>query len=427
MINWLLVLAGVGLTAGTALFVCAEFALVTLDPAAVERHLENDKKSQRLRAGLRTLSTQLSGAQVGITATTVLLGYVTSPAVQQLLGDVMPPNAAGVATAGVFTFVLVNGFSMVFGELVPKNLALAIPLAVARVSVGPQMVFTAILRPVIVVLNNTANALLRVFGIEPKEELSGGRSPQELAALVRRSADEGTLDESTALLLTNSLAFSQLTAVDVMTDRQRVAAIDRGAKLIEVVQLARSTGHSRFPVTDGSLDDVVGLVHLKRVIAVPADRRRDVPVAALLDEAPRVPETVGLESLLVTLRDQGLQMAVVVDEYGGTSGIVTFEDVVEELVGEVADEHDNNRSQVRVGNEGTFLVPGVLRPDELEEISGLVVPDDGPYETLAGFIMAQLGRIPVAGDEVVTGDVQLRVMRMDGHRVVQVRAQRVKQ
>ncbi|WP_447925966.1 hemolysin family protein [Georgenia muralis] len=432
MTEWLLVLLGVVLTAGTAVFVAAEFSLVALDPGTVDRRIAaGDKRAVGVGRALKHLSLELSSAQVGITVTTILLGYTTQAALATLLagplGSAGLASAAATATAVVLSLVAVNTFSMVFGELVPKNLALADPLTTAGHVAPLQRVFTRALRPVITGLNNSANAVLRRFGVEAAEELSGGRSASELAALVRRSAEQGTLDVSTATLLTRSIGLGALTAVDVMTDRGRIHALSREDTAADVVALARATGHSRFPVFGEDPDDVVGLVHLRRAVAVPYERRADVPVASssLLVEAPRVPETVALGPLLVQLRDEGLQMAVVVDEYGGTSGIVTLEDVVEELVGDVADEHDRRRSGTHAGPRGTWVVPGVLRPDELADQTGLRVPDDGPYETLGGLVMDRLGRIPDEGDEVAVGEVLLTVEHMEGRRVDRLRVRSV--
>jgi len=423
--EWLLVGLGIVLTLGTAVFVASEFSLVTLDPGVVEKQTpRDDRAGQGVLRALRRLSTELSGAQVGITVTTVLLGYTTQPAVGRLLRHVLD-GPLGTALSGVIAavvaIILVNGFSMVFGELVPKNFAIARPLGTARKVIPFQSAFTTALHPVIAFFNGSANALLRRFGIEPREELSGGRSPQELAALVRRSAEVGTLDESTATLLTNSIDFFELTAVDVMTDRQRLVVVRRDDTAADVTALARATGHSRFPVIGDDNDDIVGLVHVRRAVAVPYERRAEVPAAALMVEAPQVPETVHLGPLLVELREQGLQMAVVVDEYGGTSGVVTLEDVVEELVGDVADEHDRRRTSAARAADGSWHLPGVLRPDELTETTGLKVPDDGPYETLGGLVMARLGRIPAEGDSLDVDGVLLQVERMDGRRVERLR------
>ena len=424
--EWLLIGLGVLLTVGTAIFVASEFSLVTLDLAIVEKGtVPGDRRGASVVKALRHLSTELSGAQVGITVTTILLGYTTQPAVTQLLagplGDSALGEGLGGAIAVVGAIILVNGFSMLFGELVPKNFALSRPLPTARTVAPLQRGFTRALSPMISFFNNSANAILRRMGVEPKEELSGGRSAQELASLVRRSAQQGTLDQGTASLLTNTIELDELTAVDVMTDRMRMVVVGRDDSAADVVERARRTGHSRFPVIDASRDDIVGLVNLRRAVAVPYERRTEVPAAALMVEAPRVPETVRLGPLLVELRGLGLQMAVVVDEYGGTSGVVTFEDVVEEIVGEVSDEHDRRRGGTARLADGSWSLPGGLRPDEVTEATGLTVPDDGPYETVGGLVMAELGRIPTIGDEVEVRGVRIRVDQMAGRRVERVR------
>ncbi|WP_318244295.1 hemolysin family protein [Oerskovia merdavium] len=437
--DWLMVALGVLLTAGTAVFVASEFALVTLDPAVLSKsgdgegdsegataaEARSSRRDRSVRAGLKHLSTELSSAQVGITITTILLGYTAQPALANLIGDALGSTALGAGAATVLAVVLalvvVNLFSMLFGELIPKNFALSLPYQTARQVVPVQRQFTKLFRPVISVLNGSANAILRRLGVEPREELSGARSASELAALVKRSAQEGTLNTSVATLLTNSIELDELSAVDVMTDRMRMVVLRREDTAEDVVALARTSGHSRFPVIGEDRDDVVGLVHLRRAIGVPHERRSEVPAAALMVDAPRVPETVALGPLLVELRGFGLQMAVVVDEYGGTSGVVTLEDVVEELVGDVADEHDPRRAGVARSADGSWIVPGVLRPDELVESTGLEVPEDGAYETLGGLVMADLGRVPVAGDEVRAGDVVLRVEAMEGRRVERLR------
>ncbi|OKL53585.1 hypothetical protein BSZ39_08760 [Bowdeniella nasicola] len=422
-----MILLGVLLTAGTAIFVAAEFSLVALDPSTVERRAAAcDKRAAAVANELKYLSTHLSGAQVGITLTTILLGYTTQVALVRLLTPVVGTFLGTTAATGVavaLAFILVNAFSMLFGELIPKNLSLADPLKAAGWVAPLQSVFTTVFRPLIVLLNGSANRILSWFHVEPSEELSGARSASELAALVRHSADEGTLDVGTANLLTRSIGIGALQAIDVMTDRGRVHTLDRDQSAADVVELARATGHSRFPVVDGSMDDVLGFVHLRRAIAVPYDRRAEVPVvsSSLMAEAPRVPETMPLGPLLLDLRAEGLQMAVVVDEYGGSSGIVTLEDVVEEIVGDVADEHDRRRQGARSLKGGVWMVPGVLRPDELAAQANLRVPDDGPYETLGGLIMDRLARIPALGDTVQVGDVMLAVERMDGRRVDRIR------
>src|SRR5690349_14432545 len=362
--EWLLLCAGVLLSLGTSIFFAAEFSLVALDRSTVERAIEaGDKRAVGVLAAVRTLSTQLSGAQVGITVTTLVVGYLAQPSLAALLATPLAAvgleGRAGHGVAVAVALAIATGFSMVVGELIPKNLAISIPLATAKVVAGPQRIFTASVAPLITLLNGSANRLLRAVGVEPQEELSAGRSPEELAALVRHSAEAGTLEQQAA----------------------------------DVVALARKSGHSRFPVIDDDLDDVVGIVHLKSAVAVPRERRDEVPVAAIMSEALRVPETVRLDPLLVELRALGLQLAVVVDEYGGTAGVVTLEDLVEEIVGEVADEHDRSRPGIVHRRDGTWVVPGLMRPDEVRERTGVAVPDGPAYETLGGFMMAALGRV----------------------------------
>ena len=426
MTTALMLLLGIVLTAGTFVFVSAEFSLVAVDQAVLDKKAEEgDRGAASVLRATRTLSPQLSGAQVGITLTTILLGYTTQSALADLLQDLLGSVglAWGLAT-GIAAFVaaaFINVFSMLFGELVPKNLALAHPLATAVRVVPFQMVFTAIARPVIWVLGGTANWVLARMGIEPQEEISSARSASELAALVEHSVEEGTFDMSTADLFVNTIRMSTLSAADVMTDRGRLHTLSEGDSAQDVLDLARETGHSR-RVAGGAPAAPRGWVSLGRGVAVPADRRAEVPVisSSLMTDAPSVPETVPIGPLMVQLRDEGLQMAVVVDEYGGVSGIVTLEDVVEEIVGEVSDEHDQRRLGIRPRPDGTFLVPGTLRPDELARRTDINLPEDGPYDTIGGLVMNELGEIPVVGSRVSVDGIGIEVTQMQGRRVAQV-------
>lgn len=439
MNDWISVLIGVLLTAGTAVFVASEFALVTIDPATVRKTPEQangpaKKQGFRARAlthSLKHLSTELSSSQVGITITTILLGYTAQPALLRIfaagLGDTGLASATAGVVAGVISFILVNAFSMVFGELIPKNFALSAPMGTAMIAVPIQSVFTKIARPIITTLNNSANVVLHRMGIEPKEELSGARSATELAFLVKRSAELGTLDSGVAELITNAVEFQELTAVDVMTDRTRMIVLHRDFTAQDVIDLAHTSGHSRFPLIGESKDEILGLVHLRKAIAVPYEKRTEVWAAALLDDAPQVPETVRLGPLLVQLRELGMQFAIVVDEYGGTSGVVTLEDVVEELVGDVADEHDSRRGGALKANDGTWAVPGDMRPDELEDLNDVALEEDPDYETLGGLVMKELGRIPVLADTVTVQDITgqktltITVESLSGRRIERLR------
>ena len=425
MYELLMLGVGIVLTVGTGLFVASEFALVNLDRSDLEVRQERGESNLRITiAALKITSTHLSSAQLGITLTTLLTGYTLEPALSTFLA--VPLTSLGVPegvvpiVASVIAIVLATLVSMIIGELVPKNIALALPRATAKVVIPFQVGFTMVFRPVVSLLNNTANGVLRLLGIEPKEELSGARTAEELASLVRRSAMEGSLDRDTATLLERTLAFSDHTAQDVMTPRPRVKSVDRTDHASDVIALARATGFSRFLVLDESIDEVVGVVHVKQAVAVPREKRGDVPVSALASEPLRVPETMKLDILLAELRGRGFQLAVVVDEYGGTAGVATLEDLVEELVGEVSDEHDRTKADV-VRSRDWFTFPGILRPDELLERTNVKVPEEGPYETVAGWLMSELGRLPVVGDVVTVDDGVFRIERLEGRRIDRVR------
>ncbi len=402
-----LVLLGVGvlLIIGTAVYVAAEFSLVTVDRAKVAQEAAaGDGRAKSLLIGLKSLSTQLSGAQVGITVTTLALGFVMEPSLAALIAGPLRGIGLGDAaarTTGVILALLVaTALSMVFGELVPKNLAIAEPLGTAKSVINPLRLSTMVLRPLVWVLNGIANGVLRIFSIEPQEELRSARSPQELQSLVRRSAAQGTLAAPTAGLLSRSISFSGKTAADVLTPRTRVRFIRAIDPADAVLVAAAETGHSRFPVSGENSDDVVGLVHLKRAVAIPPDERAGVRVAQLLSDVPVVPQTIPLDDLLDLLREQGLQMAVVTDEYGGTAGILTLEDVVEELVGEITDEHDPVDPRATRRRDETWLLPGDLRPDQVADICGVSLPESRAYETVAGLVIARLGRMPESADTV---------------------------
>lgn len=425
MSEWLLLGVGVLLTVGTGLFVASEFAIVNLDRPDLEARRERGERRLSITIdALRHTSTHLSSAQLGITLTTLLAGFTLEPALSSLLRG--PLTAGGVSDAilgwlaPLLAVVIATVGSMVLGELVPKNFALSVPLATAKLVLPFQVGFTAVFKPAVRLLNGSANGILHRIGIEPQEELSAARSAEELSSLVRRSALEGMLEQDTASLLDRTLRFSKLNAIDVMTPRPRLEVVEAGDSANDIIERAKQTGLSRFPVIDEDIDDVVGVVHVKNAIAVPRDRRAEVPAQALAVEPLRVPETMPLDSLLLALRERGFQLAVVVDEYGGTAGVATLEDLVEELIGDVSDEHDRRSpGVVRKGDSVTF--PGLQRPDEVRDAFGLDVPEGSAYETVGGFVMAKLGRLPQVGDAVPVSGGQLEVMRMEGRRIDRLR------
>ncbi len=425
------VLAVLALTFGTAVFVAAEFSLTALERSTVDSHLRQvgDARARRVHQAHRTLSFQLSGAQVGITITTLTMGYIAEPIIAgwftPLLSALSVPVAGAHAIALVVALLLANLISMLFGELVPKNLAISRPLPTARAVAGTQTRFSASLRWFITLLNAWANWLVRRLGVEPVDELASARSPQELGSLVRTSAEHGTLDEGTATLLNRSLRFGERTAGELMTPRVQVESLPTDASVADLIELTRRTGFSRFPVHEGDLDDVRGVVHVKQAFSVPVARRASTRMSALMRPVQIVPESLDGDTLLDRLRSSGLQLAVVVDEYGGTAGLVTLEDLVEEIVGDVRDEHDRGEiNPVRPLGRDSWMVSGLLRDDELADATGFRMPE-GDYETLAGLVLTRLGRIPEVNDEVRIDGWRITVMRMDRHRVAELRVARI--
>ncbi|MEU4180034.1 hemolysin family protein [Streptomyces sp. NPDC026589] len=428
MIEVLLLLVALLLCVACGAFVAAEFSLTTVERGELERAVERgDRGAASALKAVRSLTFQLSGAQLGITVTNLVIGMLSEPSIAKLIRG--PVEAAGLPPAAASTLALVLGTAlstvvlMVVGELVPKNWAISSPLTVAKAVATPQRVFTALFRPFISHLNNTANRLVRRLGLEPTEELASARSPQELVALARHSAKAGALEADTAELFVRTLNLSELTAENVMTPRVQVTALELRATAEDVANATRATGLSRFPVYRGNLDTVVGVAHIKDVLAIPADRRPHTRISELLREPLLVPETLTVDRLLDRLSGR-LAMAVVIDEYGGTAGVATLEDIVEEVVGEVRDEHDPHETPdlAAAGEDADgrtlWSADGAARTDQLRRI-GLRVPD-GPYETLAGLIAAEIGRIPTVDDSVELEGWRIDVVDASGRRAARV-------
>ena len=424
--TWLLLALAVLLIAANALFVAAEFAFVTVDRSRLEAQAESDRASRRAVRALSHLSTQLSGAQLGITVTSLLVGFLAEPALAELmrpwLADLGLSDTSVTAVSLGLALAIATAVQMIFGELVPKNWAIASPVAVSRATAGAMLGFVRVMGPLLRVLNGSANRIVRAVGVEPTEELSSARSAPELRSLVRQSAREGTLDPGVAAVLERGLAFSDRSAEQVMTPRPRVDTVTTDMPVAQVADLLRSTGHARFPVIgSGGVDDVVGVVDLRRVLRVDPARAHTVAVQSVMAPPLFVPSTTPLDDLLDQLREQS-PLAVVVDEYGGTAGVVSLEDLVEELVGDVLDEHDVHETPaVRERRDGSLLLSGLLRTDEARDV-GVPLPDDPSYDTIGGWFAARLGRLPTLGDRAEADGWTLTVTRMDGRRVDQVTA-----
>ncbi|OON82038.1 hemolysin family protein [Streptomyces tsukubensis] len=424
----LLLAAALLLILANGFFVAAEFGLVTVErPDAERAAAEGDRRARTVAKALKELSFQLSGTQLGITITSLVVGMLAEPALADLLEG--PFTATGLPEATVPGFSVVVGMllasavQMVIGELVPKNWAVSKPMQVARFVAGPQYAFARLLRPVISLLNKVANRLVRALGVEPTDEMASARTPGELVSLARHSARVGTLEQDTADLFVRTLSLGELTAQHVMTPRVRVSSLQSSATAQDVVNLTRATGLSRFPVYHERIDEIVGMVHLKDALAVPPHERLRTPVGRIAQLPVMVPETLPVQPLLARLRNEQ-PIAVVVDEYGGTAGVVTLEDIVEELVGEVRDEHDGQDLPELApvtceDGRAAWEADGSCRVDTLLRI-GLEAPD-GPYETVAGLVADLLGRIPAPGDRAELPGWRLSVRQVGHYRAERVR------
>ena len=405
------------LTLSTAVFVAAEFSLTALEKSTVDGHAKDgDRRARIVQHAHRTLSFQLSGAQLGITITTLITGLIAEPVFARIFHG--PLTAWGVAQAPAdwislaLALIVATSLSMILGELVPKNLAIAHPLAVARFAAPLQAAFSLGFSWAIKGMNRTANLVVRGFGMEPADELRSARSPEELGSLVRNSARHGSLDADTALLMDRSLHFGERNADELMTPRVRIESLDKDDTVVDLLQLAASTGYSRFPVTDGDLDNTIGVVHVKQAFAIPAELRPSTRAGTLARKVPAVPASLDGDAVMDQVRAHGMQVAMVVDEYGGTAGMVSMEDLIEEILGDVRDEHDPDSTDVQRTADG-WLCSGLLRIDEVRSAIGLPLPE-GDYETLAGLLLSEFGHIPDEGEEITLPITSGREQSEDG-------------
>ena len=395
----------------------AEFSLVAVERARIDAASEaGEKSARRVRRLQESLTRHLSGAQFGITLAALLLGFVAEPTVARILSGDAHATGASVALAIGMATVL----HLVVAEQVPKYVALAIPERTALALAPAITAYGVATRLLVDLLNRTANAIVRFLGVEPKGQIQASRTLDELEDLIETSADDGSIDPDEATLLRRSIRFADKTAADALVPRVAIEALQRDEPATALVRLSLDSGHSRFPVYGVDLDDIVGVVHVKSLYGRPAAERGRVPVADLMHEVLAVPETRELEDVLADMRVRRNQLAVVVDEHGGTAGIITLEDILEEILGEIGDETDRVEVRTRSEAQGSTVVSGRLNLDEVEEATGFRVPE-GPYETLAGFVVARMGYLPEVSDMVVFDGWRIEVVAVDGHRVATLR------
>ena len=420
------VLVFFSLIAINGLFAGAQFALVAVDRYEVESAAARGARRDRaVRRGLETLSFQLSGAQLGITVSSLVLGFVVDSAIGPLLRPMLAwipgiEDGALVALTAALALILATVIQMVLGELAPKNLAISRPMATARLFVPPAMFVNTVFSPVIRLLNAMANASMRLVGLAPREELEGFQSLEEMREALRWAARENNIEGIEYEVLDRALGLGRTTAGDVMVPRPQVAAIDATATLADLARVSIQTGYSRFPIRAAEGRGYMGIAHVKDVLALPATARATTPVAAKSQDALVVPAARDLRSLLLEMQADHHAMAIVDDEFGQPAGIVTLEDIVEELLGDIEDEHDKPEALlVTPLDDGTFDVAARIRRDELREAVGYTMPD-GRFETLAGLLMAVLQRVPREGDVVSLAGWTIRVTAVRGQRIERV-------
>lgn len=406
-------------------YVAAEFALVAVDRSKVEALAETgSKRAIGVSSALRTLSFQLSGAQLGITISSLLLGFILEPTLGEALRPVLeatglPPRSSLAVSVTLALFIATTS-QMVFGELVPKNLAIARPLQIAFAVTGGLRFSNTLFKPLIVFLNASANMTVRLLGVEPKEELLGTRSLEELEVLIQSSRAGGGLEEEEYSLLARSISFGEKTAGDALVPRTAMVTLRAQETIEDLMDEAMKTGHSRFPITGDDVDDIIGTVHIKDAYLVPPDERATTPVSTIVQDALITPESRDLRSLLIDMRRARKQISMVVDEYGGIEGLVTVEDLIEEIVGEIEDEHDPTYvTPVLKERSGINVVQGLLRPNELKDQTGLELPE-GDYDTFAGFLLTIFDRIPRKGDHASFEGWEFKIVEMDRNRIAKV-------
>ncbi|GAA1267477.1 membrane protein [Planotetraspora silvatica] len=394
------------LTFATGYFVAQEFAFVAADRGTLrDQAASGDVAAQRALEVTGRLSFMLSGAQLGITVTTLLVGFVAQPAIADVirgpLEDVGVPDTMVTGFAVAIGVAIATIIQMIFGELAPKNVGIARPEAVAKFLSRSTLLYLKIAGPVIHLFDAAATRLVRLVGIEPVEELEHGATPDELSRIVADSATAGEVPPRLAELLKRSLEFGDHVAEDVMVPRPRVVSLRADRPIADLLQSLREQGHSRYPVLGTGTDDVVGVTGVREYLE--AGSPADGLIGDLTHPPLLVPTTLPLPQLLRRMSASGDTFACVIDEYGGLAGVLTMEDLAEELVGELVDENDPEPLGVVRHRDGTWDVPGTLRLDEVERATGVALPESEDYETIAGLVLASLSRIAEPGDEVSTG------------------------
>lgn len=407
-----------------AFFVAAEYAFVRVRSTQLQEQIESGSlRARKAMQIVASLDSYISAIQLGVTLAALGLGLVGEPFVARLLEPLFEPiaplSAVGVSVVSfVVAFALVTYVTVVVAELAPKYLALERALGLALWTAYPLDLFHSLMRPFIYVINRGAFAILRIFGVRPSAEAEA-HSAEELRILIATSTRKGILQESERLLVANALDFAETLVRQVMVPRTEIVAVPDDSTVAGVIELLRQSPFTRLPVYREDLDHVVGVVHVKDVVGAASDRS----VRDLMRRPLYLPETAHLDRALAHFRRERVQMAIVIDEFGGTAGLVTLEDVIEELVGEVQDEFDREAPMFRE-DSGVFLINGLMPLSDVRERLGVELNDE-PYDTVGGMVFGRLGRLAQVGDAIDVEGCRFTVTAIDGRRVAQVKAKKL--
>jgi CBS domain containing-hemolysin-like protein len=420
---WALVIALLLLVAN-AMFVGAEFALIASRSSKIERLAEaGDRRARVALRSSRELSFMLSAAQLGITMASLGLGYVAEPALAHIFEDLFHgfsmPSGLSHSIAFAIALLIVSFFHMVFGEMAPKNIAISDPEKSALLLAFPFRAYAVLFKPFIWFFNTIGNAGTRLLGIEPQDERSDVHTASEIGLIITESAKGGLLDRFEHRLLSGAASFGERDAGSAMVPRTELVAVPADISSIEMEGVVVASGHTRIPVYEGDLDNILGFFHSKDLLRIPPERYEAPIPRTSIRPMLVVPESKKLHPLLLEMRRERKHVSLVIEEHGGTAGVITMEDLLEELVGEIRDEYDVAELGVERLSESRYLVPGSLRIDEIKDRLGIELPE-GEYETIAGFLMRELGHIPRRRDTVTHDEWRLRVISMHRRRVVQV-------
>ncbi len=407
-------------------FVAAEFSLVSVRRTRIDELIQQGNANARsVKKALENPDRFIAATQLGITIASLGLGWLGEPALSRFIEPalgLLPKAWLGLASHSIsaaIAFSVITFLHVVIGELMPKSIALQDPEKTSLIVAQPTLLSAMLFKPAIWALNGTGNFLLRLLGVQAASGQQMAHSVQELKMLVQASEEGGVLEDTEREMIHAVFDFGESTAREVMVPRTEMVAIDADEPLDTLIHLAIKHPLSKIPVFEGDIDHVIGLAHVKDLVRVQHDERRAAAIRGLVREALFVPDTIRLDALLRQFRAKKQHLAIALDEYGGTAGLVTLDDLISRIVGEVSDSFDKSMPEVQRLPDGTALVDGLMLIEDFNNYFDLALKDEN-YDTIAGFVLGQLGRLAVVGDSVEIDSIKLKVEALDGRRIARL-------